>query len=190
MFYTNTCYISIKKDCKTLLLLYNFIIITPDISIYHNYIDFLLLFIDSKEAEAAASAYNTPYNQRGPGATGSNEMPPSYNVRRHLILNNFAFTKYILCFCRICHPATMMHQRNNNKISLWTFKRYSTQARLIPIRITHKSLRTFFYIQLWIEAYFIQLSLCYFALACENMLLIKVMLCSFWASDKTSILLY
>ncbi|XP_033149390.1 uncharacterized protein LOC108598491 isoform X2 [Drosophila busckii] len=33
----------------------------------------------SKEAEAAASAYNTPYNQGGPNAPGSSEMPPSYN---------------------------------------------------------------------------------------------------------------
>ncbi|BFF97881.1 WW domain-binding protein 2 [Drosophila madeirensis] len=34
---------------------------------------------NSKEAEAAASAYNTPYNQGGPGPSGSSEMPPSYN---------------------------------------------------------------------------------------------------------------
>ncbi|XP_033149389.1 WW domain-binding protein 2 isoform X1 [Drosophila busckii] len=34
---------------------------------------------NSKEAEAAASAYNTPYNQGGPNAPGSSEMPPSYN---------------------------------------------------------------------------------------------------------------
>ncbi|XP_030565306.1 WW domain-binding protein 2 isoform X1 [Drosophila novamexicana] len=44
-----------------------------------NFMGFSLPPGNSKEAEAAASAYNTPYNQRGPGATGSNEMPPSYN---------------------------------------------------------------------------------------------------------------
>lgn len=39
-----------------------------------------LLSIDSKEAEAAASAYNTPYNQGGPSGSGNNDLPPSYNV--------------------------------------------------------------------------------------------------------------
>ncbi|XP_032574558.1 WW domain-binding protein 2 isoform X2 [Drosophila sechellia] len=34
---------------------------------------------NSKEAEAAASAYNTPYNQGGPSGSGNNDLPPSYN---------------------------------------------------------------------------------------------------------------
>ncbi|EDW29581.1 GL20583 [Drosophila persimilis] len=39
----------------------------------------LVIHTDSKEAEAAASAYNTPYNQGGAGPSGASEMPPSYN---------------------------------------------------------------------------------------------------------------
>lgn len=39
-----------------------------------------LLSLDSKEAEAAASAYNTPYNQGGPSGSRNNDLPPSYNV--------------------------------------------------------------------------------------------------------------
>ncbi|KAH8379391.1 hypothetical protein KR009_004605 [Drosophila setifemur] len=35
---------------------------------------------NSKEAEAAASAYNTPYNQGGPSGSGSSDLPPSYHV--------------------------------------------------------------------------------------------------------------
>ncbi|XP_023037564.1 WW domain-binding protein 2 isoform X2 [Drosophila willistoni] len=34
---------------------------------------------NSKEAEAAASAYNTPYNQGGPSAPNPNDLPPSYH---------------------------------------------------------------------------------------------------------------
>ncbi|XP_052845236.1 WW domain-binding protein 2 isoform X2 [Drosophila gunungcola] len=34
---------------------------------------------NSKEAEAAASAYNTPYNQGGPSGSGNSDLPPSYN---------------------------------------------------------------------------------------------------------------
>ncbi|XP_032593004.1 WW domain-binding protein 2 isoform X2 [Drosophila grimshawi] len=44
-----------------------------------NFMGFSLPPGNSKEAEAAASAYNTPYNQRGPSAPGSSDMPPSYN---------------------------------------------------------------------------------------------------------------
>ncbi|KAH8288036.1 hypothetical protein KR018_004887 [Drosophila ironensis] len=33
---------------------------------------------NSKEAEAAASAYNTPYNQGGPSGSGNGDLPPSY----------------------------------------------------------------------------------------------------------------
>ncbi|KAM8708626.1 hypothetical protein ACLKA7_015577 [Drosophila subpalustris] len=44
-----------------------------------NFMGFSLPPGNSKEAEAAASAYNTPYNQRGPNAPGPSDMPPSYN---------------------------------------------------------------------------------------------------------------
>ncbi|KAH8307136.1 hypothetical protein KR044_005685 [Drosophila immigrans] len=44
-----------------------------------NFMGFSLPPGNSKEAEAAASAYNTPYNQGGPSAPGPNDMPPSYN---------------------------------------------------------------------------------------------------------------
>ncbi|XP_062127577.1 LOW QUALITY PROTEIN: WW domain-binding protein 2 [Drosophila sulfurigaster albostrigata] len=43
-----------------------------------NFMGFSLPPGNSKEAEAAASAYNTPYNQ-GPSAPGANDLPPSYN---------------------------------------------------------------------------------------------------------------
>ncbi|KAH8372197.1 hypothetical protein KR093_010565 [Drosophila rubida] len=44
-----------------------------------NFMGFSLPPGNSKEAEAAASAYNTPYNQGGPGPSAPNDMPPSYN---------------------------------------------------------------------------------------------------------------
>ncbi|XP_017016371.1 WW domain-binding protein 2 isoform X1 [Drosophila kikkawai] len=44
-----------------------------------NFMGFSLPPGNSKEAEAAASAYNTPYNQGGPSGSGGGDMPPSYN---------------------------------------------------------------------------------------------------------------
>ncbi|XP_023167585.2 WW domain-binding protein 2 isoform X2 [Drosophila hydei] len=44
-----------------------------------NFMGFSLPPGNSKEAEAAASAYNTPYNQGGPRGPGPDDMPPSYN---------------------------------------------------------------------------------------------------------------
>lgn len=57
---------------------------------------FLYFELDSKEAEAAASAYNTPYNQGGPQAPGPSDLPPSYNVSRLLNIELFsAFNVHI-----------------------------------------------------------------------------------------------
>lgn len=58
------------------------------------------ILTDSKEAEAAASAYNTPYNQGGPSGSGNNDLPPSYNVSdvEHCIekMSNFFFVSYLI----------------------------------------------------------------------------------------------
>ncbi|EDV41129.2 uncharacterized protein Dana_GF23578, isoform D [Drosophila ananassae] len=44
-----------------------------------SFLGFSLPPANSKEAEAAASAYNTPYNQGGPSGSRNNDLPPSYN---------------------------------------------------------------------------------------------------------------
>jgi len=77
---------------------------------------------DSKEEEAAASAYNTPYNQGRPSGSGNSDLPPNYFVCIIQIHIGQCLTLIFFVTFRTCHPAMMMHRKKitNNDCILYS----------------------------------------------------------------------